>query len=218
MDGYLTKIVRSARRSLCLEIKGNVVIARVPLHYSDNRVMKLVGRHDDWIQKQLVDAVPYKKYIDGEILLWSGKKMRLQVQYGTYNCVTLIEDILKAQVVDGGEVREIVLDWYRRSIKHVLSDRCDYYSSSIGVPHKRIRIGDYKTIWGSCSSKGVISFNWRIGMAPGRVVDYLVVHELCHLIEANHSKRYWKLVRDIIADYRDCQKWLKDHDKELRSM
>jgi predicted metal-dependent hydrolase len=85
----------------------------------------------------------------------------------------------------------------------------------IGVAYQRIRIGGQRTLWGSCSSRGTLSFNWRLVLAPLEVLDYVVVHELCHLRVADHSQRFWTLVERRRPHWRDQREWLREHGPEL---
>lgn len=104
---------------------------------------------------------------------------------------------------------------YRRQAKQVFTERVHYYEPLLGVQALGIRIKDQKTRWGSCSNKGNINLNWRLILAPGEVMDYVIIHELCHLREMNHSQAFWKLVESICPDYREHRQWLKDHADEL---
>ena len=89
-----------------------------------------------------------------------------------------------------------------------------YYATVMGVDYGRITIRCQKTRWGSCSSKGTISYSWRLILMPEEIQDYVVVHELCHLHEMNHSKEFWEWVSHIIPDYEKRRKWLKEHGGE----
>jgi predicted metal-dependent hydrolase len=92
---------------------------------------------------------------------------------------------------------------------------CEREAPRLGVRYERIRIGDQRSRWGSCSSRGTLSFNWRLALAPATVLDYVVVHELCHLREPNHSRRFWALVEAARPGYRDARRWLREHGPEL---
>ncbi len=85
----------------------------------------------------------------------------------------------------------------------------------IGVEYRRIRIGGQRTLWGSCSPRGTLSFNWRLVLAPLEVLDYVVVHELCHLRVPNHSRRFWALVERHRPHWRQQREWLRDYGPEL---
>ena len=87
--------------------------------------------------------------------------------------------------------------------------RVEFYRKQIGKPVNSIRIKDVRSRWGSCSSKANLNFNWRLVLAPMEVLDYVVVHEMCHLKEMNHSKAFWDLVGEILPDYQKQREWLK---------
>lgn len=97
----------------------------------------------------------------------------------------------------------------REQARVVLTRKSCEYASQLGVMFKKIRIGNQRTRWGSCSSKGTISYNWRLILMPEPIVDYVVVHELCHLLEMNHSDRFWGLVESIMPNYAERRAWLK---------
>lgn len=104
---------------------------------------------------------------------------------------------------------------YIDAAKEYFPKRAAYYQQYTGGAYHRISIRDQKTRWGSCSSKGTLSFNWRLMLAPPAILDYVVVHELCHLTYMNHSAAFWKKVEAVCPDYRTARKWLKDHGHEL---
>jgi predicted metal-dependent hydrolase len=91
----------------------------------------------------------------------------------------------------------------------------DEEASALGVSYGRVEIRNQRTRWGSCSSSGTLSFNWRLALAPFDVLDYVVVHELCHLLEPNHSPRFWKLVASRRPRWRRQRDWLTAHGPEL---
>lgn len=104
---------------------------------------------------------------------------------------------------------------YRQAAKDYFPARVAYYEQIIGVDHTSITIRDQKTRWGSCSGRGGLNFNWRLMLAPPRVLDYVVVHELCHRIEMNHSAAFWHAVEMVLPDYKELRKWLRDNGSTL---
>ncbi|MBR1598698.1 MAG: M48 family metallopeptidase [Lachnospiraceae bacterium] len=102
----------------------------------------------------------------------------------------------------------------REKARGVLTEKTDYYKKLLNVDYQRIRIGDQKTRWGSCSSKGTISYSWRLVLMPEDIQDYVVVHELSHLLEMNHSSRFWEHVGSVIPDYKNRRSWLRQHGNE----
>ena len=103
----------------------------------------------------------------------------------------------------------------RRAARELVQMLVDDEAAELGVEVGRISIRDQRTRWGSCSANGNLSFNWRLVLAPFDVLDYVVVHEVCHLREANHSRRFWRLVESRRPGWRDQRDWLNEHGPEL---
>ncbi len=104
---------------------------------------------------------------------------------------------------------------YRDAAKEYIPKRVEYYHEFTGGNYDKITIRDQKTRWGSCSANGTLSFNYRLMLAPPRVLDYVVVHELCHLTHMNHSTDFWNMVASILPDYKEYRKWLKENGHTL---
>lgn len=104
---------------------------------------------------------------------------------------------------------------YRNAAREYFPKRVSHYAHMLGVTYGKISIRDQKTRWGSCSSEGNLSFNWRLILAPPDVLDYVVIHELCHRKEMNHSKEFWALVESLMPHYKECRKWLKKNGRDL---
>jgi predicted metal-dependent hydrolase len=106
-------------------------------------------------------------------------------------------------------------EWYRAHALEKLKEKTKRYAFIIGVSPKSVDLKDYKARWGSCSSSGDVTYNWRIIIAPHHIVDYIVVHELCHSLEHNHGPKYWKHVERVVPNYKDCREWLKVNGEAL---
>ncbi len=100
----------------------------------------------------------------------------------------------------------------------LVTARADRWSDELGIPYKRISIRSQRTRWGSCSAKGNLNFNWRLAAAPPAVLDYVIIHELCHLRELNHSRDFWAHVRAACPDYKAHRRWLRDNTAALMSV
>ncbi len=103
----------------------------------------------------------------------------------------------------------------RTAARELVSTLAEEHGDRIGVEYRRIRIGGQRTLWGSCSPRGTLSFNWRLVLAPLEVLDYVVVHELCHLRVPNHSRGFWALVERHRQHWRQERDWLRDYGPEL---
>jgi predicted metal-dependent hydrolase len=127
-----------------------------------------------------------------------------------------IDDRQRRQVpqlrLDPSTVRESEA---RLTARRLVSDLARVEAERIGVTYTRIRIGGQRTLWGSCSARGTLSFNWRLVLAPSEVLDYVVVHELCHRRVPNHSRQFWALVERHRPDWRRQRDWLREHGPEL---
>lgn len=99
--------------------------------------------------------------------------------------------------------------------KRIIPQRVRYYAEIMGLDYGRITIRMQKSRWGSCSAKGNLNFNCLLMRTPETIIDYVVVHELCHLKEMNHSERFWAEVEKVLPDYKERRKWLKDHESEI---
>lgn len=100
---------------------------------------------------------------------------------------------------------------HKETARFIVYEKLNHYSEILGVQYQRISIRNQKTRWGSCSKRGNLNFNYRIVFLPNELQDYIIVHELCHLIEFNHSKNFWALVEKILPNYRDLQLQLRNH-------
>ena len=115
----------------------------------------------------------------------------------------------------GLEQRAVSESSARASARQLVSAIAEEEAEQLGVVYQRIRIGGQRTLWGSCSPSGTLSFNWRLVLAPVEVLDYVVVHELCHLRGPDHSRRFWALVEGRRPHWREQRAWLREHGPEL---
>lgn len=116
------------------------------------------------------------------------------------------EELKRMQVMDNR---------YRNAAKEYFTKRVEHFIQITGGTYTRITIRDQKTRWGSRSSSGTLSFNYRLMYAPLKVLDYVVVHELCHITHMNHSRDFWNMVASVLPDYKESRNWLKEHGREL---
>ena len=110
---------------------------------------------------------------------------------------------------------DAMIQRYKKAARIQFENRVAYYHTMTGGNYTSITVRDQKTRWGSCSSRGTLSFNYRLIFAPPRILDYVVVHELCHLTHMNHSKDFWNMVAYVMPEYKVHRRWLKEHGQEL---
>ena len=223
------EVVRSLKsKSAAIEIDKGIVKVTVPQNLSDYRVDELVKKRTIWIKKQLkieaeTPSLRPKEYVNGETFSYLGRNYRLKCVDDETRDVKLKHGYLtvhlsKALKANEKEyfIKQSLKDWYQARALEKLKEKTKRYSSIIGVTPKSVNVKEYKARWGSCSAKGDISFNWRIIISPHHIVDYIVVHELCHLLEYNHGSKYWKQVGSVIPNYDECRNWLKVYGEDLR--
>ena len=123
----------------------------------------------------------------------------------------------KSRSLTEAEIRrlETLEKRYRNAARQQFESRVAYFHRITGGNYTSITVRDQKTRWGSCSSRGTLSFNYRLIFAPPVILDYVVVHELCHLTHMNHSKSFWNMVASVMPEYKECRKWLREHGQDL---
>ena len=225
---FPVEVIRTDRKrsaSICLDGEG--IKVRVPKGLSDSYVRDLIQKKSPWIKRKLREAelaVPPrpKEFVSGESFSYLGRNYRLKVLLGDDTPSLKLKGGYLEATISGfsktreEEIRFLLLDWYRRHAQEKLEEKTHRYAKILQVEPNCVSVKDYKSRWGSCSTTGDISYNWRIVMAPHRIVDYVVVHELCHLLEHNHSAVYWRHVERTIPDFQECREWLKRNSKRLR--
>ena len=138
------------------------------------------------------------------------KKGWIQKQIERFQLEKTRDAATEAKRLSTAEIRELA----DRALAHI-PGRTACFAKILGVDYGRITIRNQKTRWGSCSSKGNLNFNCLLMLAPPRIIDYVVVHELCHRKEMNHSKAFWKQVEEVLPNYRDSVRWLKEEGSRI---
>ena len=221
--GFPVEVVRTDRkRSASIHINGDAIKIRVPKYLSDQRIRELITKRTTWITTKLKEeserpVIKPKEYVSGEAFPYLGRNYRLKVVRGEEHSVKLQRGYLLANVSATDKtlqatIQSLLVAWYREHAEQRLTEKTERLAKMVGVEPQSIKVRDYKSRWGSCSLRGDISYNWRIILAPHRIVDYVVVHELCHMLEHNHSSRYWKHVARHVPDYKERRDWLKNNN------
>lgn len=148
--------------------------------------------------------------------LYLGKEYELEVRLNQKNIVEL-SDRLYLGSTSVKYASTYVTGWYKQQARKVITERVYIYSKSSGLNFNSVNVGQVSatTRWGSCSSQKNLNFNWKLIMAPIEVIDYVVVHELAHLTELNHSRNFWETVRRMLPLYRGYRTWLKRNGRLL---
>jgi len=213
------KIIRSKRRSIALVVNKDACLeVRAPLKVSLKSIEEFIDKNRTWIEekKDFVNKNRHrtfpKKFVDGEHAMYEGSSYKIQI----IDCEEIdISDFLYFPKKFLPQANQRLIIWYKyRAIKKI-TERVNYFASMNQLQYKVVRITSAEGIWGSCNAKGSLSVNWRLIMAPPDILDYIVVHELTHLIVRNHSKLFWSKVAEIMPDYKTHETWLKKNGSIL---
>ena len=221
------RVIRSKRKSISLHIKPEGIILRAPLFSPSIALKAFALSKIDWLRKhysQLQAQDISREYTDGESHLLFGQNITLRVISDKSSSTNYLPEVKELTIAIGPRVkkehafiRQQVYSWYKKTALEYLESRVPALAQAMQLSYKSIQVRDYKARWGSCSSAGNLSFNWRIFMAPAEVIDSVIVHELAHTKHFNHSKQFWNLVYANCPDYKNRHAWLKENQYRLNA-
>lgn len=216
----INRLVRSKRKTLALiiEMDGTLTV-RAPLRMKEADIWRFIEAKTDWIKRKQAgvqkEAELLHQYMDGETFLYLGKEIPLRIIRNRKPALVMARTFKLTESAQP-QAKLLFEAWYKKRARAVLTERVEFFAYEHGFKVEKIRLSSARTRWGSCSTKGTLNFTWRLVMAPLEVIDYVVVHELCHLKELNHSKAFWAQVQTILPDYKVRRKWLKDNGAKLQ--
>jgi len=224
-NGFIAEVIRTNRRkSADIRVEEGAVSVVVPVETSLERIDELLASKRRWIKEKIAlhqDMSPpsSKRYVSGEAFSYLGRNYRLKVEKGPFAPVKLVQGRLVVSVPRGTEqphmIRNALVRWYKRQAESKLREKVARWAPQVGVEPSGVAIKTFKSRWGSCTAKGELQFNWQIMMAPNRMVDYVVVHELCHLVRYDHSQEFWAAVAKAMPDFSEQRKLLKETAHQL---
>lgn len=216
--------ISARRKTLSITVhRDNRVIVHAPATCPKASIARFIEQKSDWVRKTFETnllkrrQVVERKFETGDRLPYLGKDYTLLVEQGHIPEVVCENGRICVRVPartappGPSEVKERLKDWYVSRALCTIREKTALYAARIGVRPATVTIKALKSRWGSCSLSGRISLAWNIIMAPEEIVDYLIVHELCHLVHHNHSAQYWALVGSILPDHRQRRKWLREN-------
>ncbi len=209
------KIIWQRRKTVLIRVdnKGNIEV-KAPIGADIQTIEKFLVRHKTWISKRLQRAKKFKKYD-----FTAGEKFPLLGE-----CFELTENHIKksdcpeALDITGlstDEIKQKIVSFYKQKLKVYINKRLEEFARQHNLTYNNVRITNARTRFGSCSSKKNLNFTWRLAMAIPKAVDYVIVHELAHTVEMNHSKKFWDLVEKMMPDYKIYKNWLFENSSAL---
>lgn len=218
----IKKVIRSKRKTISLQVSDDAtLIVRAPFEVSEKIINRVILKHSNWIKKkkkeiQLRDIKFSKKeFVNGEGFLYLGNYYRLRLVENQKTPLNFENEFFLSKEYLA-QAKDVFIDWYRERAYEKISERVKWYAQKRGFKYNKINITNAQKRWGSCSCLNNLNFSWRLIMAPLSVIDYVVVHELVHLVEKNHSRAFWNKVKMLMTDYKKHQEWLKKNGHLLR--
>lgn len=219
-------VVYSARRTVGITVErdGSVVV-RAPNGIDPDELQRVVSSKRRWINEKAGHPQKYRKrlhapgkeLVSGESMLYLGREYRVEVGPFPSNHIELVEGRFQVPIDSALGRREEFRRWYNRAAKEQLVPRVRERARALGVDVARVSITDTKFRWGACTPAGNIRLNWRLVKAPLPVAEYVIIHELAHLLEPNHGGRFWSIVRSQIPNVDTARAWLRDHGGVLEN-
>jgi predicted metal-dependent hydrolase len=158
---------------------------------------------------------PTRSFEEGESFPYLGDERQLTIETTDRPRITPTTFVLPATAVEERGIKDVLEELYQGEAREYFQDRIDHYATQMDVDPGRLELRNQRTRWASCSVQRTLSFNWRLVMAPPDVIDYVVIHELAHLRERNHTRRFWQLVRQYDPDHEQHVEWLKENSVRL---
>ncbi|MGO1461989.1 MAG: M48 family metallopeptidase [Marinobacter sp.] len=220
-NGFIAEVIRTNRRkSADIRVEEGAVSIVVPTNTSGEKIDQLLVAKRQWIKEKIalqreLNPASTKQYVSGEAFPYLGRNYRLKVETGSFAPVKLLNGRLVATLPKGDErpymIRNALVRWYKRQAEQKLQEKVKRFAPIVGVEPAGVGIRTFKSRWGSCTARGKLEFNWQIMTAPNRMVDYVVIHELCHLIRHDHSPEFWREMARVMPEYQQCREWLREH-------
>lgn len=230
---------RARRFSLQVSEVRRGAVLTIPAYSSLTDAEAFLSRHMDWLKERLDGLSAPVPFTDGAVIPLRGLAHRINFAgIGRRRGVVWVEDREEAHIApvwpqglvggneplpflhvagDPAHAPRRLLDWLKRQAQADLKLRVGSHAARLDLNPKRITVRDQSTRWGSCSSTGTLSFSWRLVLAPPFVLDYLAAHEVAHLAEMNHGRRFWALVARTMPRYEEARDWLKRHGASLHA-
>jgi predicted metal-dependent hydrolase len=204
------------------------VTASVPARFAASRIDPIVQERAEWLHDVLMrmEMKSRDTQVDlerGDPVRWFGRWIPTELERGGKRAVVryMVEEdtgreFLHLRVPPGEDEHDALIAWYRREARTVFEERVAWWAAQFGLEYGRVSVREQRTRWGSCTHKGDLNFNWRLVLAPDWVLDSIIVHELCHIEELNHSDAFWALVDARFPRHEEASEWLRDHGAALR--
>ncbi|MBI4938714.1 MAG: M48 family metallopeptidase [Nitrosomonadales bacterium] len=207
------------RRSIGLRVDDRGLTVAMPLRASEKWLHSVLQEKAGWVLEKLegwqAKKPAQRQWADGEPILFRGESFALRIVSSLFDTPPVLHGPHLVVHVSGAgspaAIANIVEQWYRREARQLFAECVEHFAPLMNVKPRDIRISAARTKWGSCTARGTVRLNWQLVKMPLHLIDYVVVHELAHLVEMNHSAAFWRVVGAACPDYarlrRELRKW-----------
>lgn len=209
-------VTYSQRKRLTITVeRDRSVVVMAPLGTSPEKIREVVESRKIWIYEKLrhpqkYDPAPRKEFVSGETVLYLGRNYRLEIQKGTEESIRFHGKFIVTGI-SPDRAATLFREWYIAKARKKIIPRVKQHAINLGVTVNKVMVSELKYRWGSCTPSDSLNFNWKLIKAPMFVMDYVIVHELAHLLEQNHTARFWNIVQVQVPGYAKAKEWLKQH-------
>jgi predicted metal-dependent hydrolase len=218
-DGRVLEIsVRTSSRARRLRLVSGIrgVEAVVPTDYDHVRLQEFLDQKRDWIIRtaKYYDMVRQRAgHVEFDVIYYLGKRYRVKLVKDRFPSAIVSEALGTAtfHITDMRRYKQEIERWYKEETTRIVAGRLPALSAKLGLAYNKVAVKRHRSRWASCSRKKNLNFSLLLAAAPVEVIDYVIVHELCHILEMNHSDNFWKLVESADPGYKEHKKWLDDH-------
>lgn len=233
------QVLRSRRKTLSLQVKYGQVLVRAPFHLDDQFISSFIQKKDAWLKAKITEqnqtadfccdfTQGSKLFLFGQlvslnvIFINSVKKINVYLSPLSDNQQELVivfstryQQKLACELQLRSAIKKRVEGYLKEQAQIIIQPKVEYYAQLTQLTPTAIKIRQYRARWGSCNNRGELSFNYLLMMLPIDVIDYVIIHELCHLQYLNHSKDFWQLVANYYPDYATAKQWIKTNQAAL---
>ena len=230
------QIVRSRRKTLSLQVKHGQVFVRAPYHADEKFISTLIQEKSTWLKAKIVQQSQANDlccdFSNGSTLFLFGQLVSLDITFAKHADTLLTKDVnnqstltivlaernqkkLSNKALLTKAVKKHIEKYLKQQAEEIIPMKVEAYAQLTSLKPVSIKIRQYRARWGSCNSRGELSFNYLLMMLPMSVINYVVIHELCHLRHLNHSKEFWQLVAKHFPSYIQAKQWIKTNRSAL---
>lgn len=210
-------VTKSFRRTIAMHIEPDgKILVRAPRFVSDGDIRRFIQSHSDWIQRHRSRIVTARESKKEDEYLFLGKKLKLFV--GNYTTISVKDDTLLFPKALLFRKEKEITSWYISQARTIISKQTERYAEEMKTNFKEITFSDTRSQWGRCTHDNRLQFSWRLVMTPILVLNYVVIHELAHTMEKNHTRAFWARVRQYNPSYRQQLKWLKEYGSSVKEV